>query len=369
MLRFPFPYQIFMEKEKIYPCLLLLNDIHVSKDHIPEFMSNWQEALDVCRKLGIREIALGGDLFLSRAAQTLDVLLAVHDALLLAADDGIHITMINGNHDKVNQENARGYCHVFDQHPNVVVADDSISLPCPDRQRFVLHMLAYFPENGSFTERLEAVKNSMANPGKLNYLYIHEGINGALSQPSDNELPVNIFNEFDRVFVGHYHNRCLIPGTRIEYIGSSRQHNFGEDEEKGYTVLYNDGTHEFVKNRVNTRYRTLDVPAEKAGLHLTDELDEIRAEGRYKVRVRIHGCSSQLPNIDKRALFEAGASKVELVAEEKVVTALPESDLLERYDREKISKSYLEFCRLRTIDDPEYGLMYLSQIDGISCGN
>ena len=226
MLRFPFLHHMIMPKEKNYPCLLLLNDIHVSKDNIPEFTVNWREALDICRTMDIRDIALGGDLFLSRAAQTLDVLLAVHDALLLAAEYGMRVTMINGNHDKVNQESPRGYCHIFDQHDNVLVADDYIALPCPDGQRFILHMVAYFPENGSFPEKLERVR---LDPERLNYLYIHEGINGALSQPSDNELPVHLFEAFDKVFVGHYHNRCIIPRTRIEYIGSSRQHNFGED--------------------------------------------------------------------------------------------------------------------------------------------
>lgn len=58
-----------------------MNDIHVSKDNIPAFQANWQEAVEICRKWGISEIAVGGDLFFSRAAQTLDVLLAVHDAL------------------------------------------------------------------------------------------------------------------------------------------------------------------------------------------------------------------------------------------------------------------------------------------------
>ena len=112
-----------------YPCLLLLNDIHVSKDNIPAFKANWQEALDICRKMDVKEIAVGGDLFFARAAQTLDVLLAVHDALLTAAEHGIHITLAEGNHDKVNQEAERGYCHVFDQHPNVLVCDEFVSLP------------------------------------------------------------------------------------------------------------------------------------------------------------------------------------------------------------------------------------------------
>lgn len=349
-----------------YPCLLLLNDIHVSKDNIPEFTANWREALDICRKMDIRDIALGGDLFLSRAAQTLDVLLAVHDALLLAAEYGMRVTMINGNHDKVNQESPRGYCHIFDQHDNVLVADDYIALPCPDGQRFILHMVAYFPENGSFPEKLERVR---LDPERLNYLYIHEGINGALAQPSEKELPAKIFEAFDKVFVGHYHNRCIIPKTHIEYIGSSRQHNFGEDEEKGYTVIYTDGTHEFIKNKVNTRYKVLDVSAERADLHLMDELREIDADGRYKVKVRVHAPQAAMKSVNKAALLEAGATKVELIADDEEMLESVSSSLFEKFDSRRIRETYEEFCREKQIEDVAVGLEYLSKIENAPCGN
>lgn len=357
-----------MPKEH-FPCLLLLNDIHISKDNILEFTANWQEALDICHRMDVHEIALGGDLFLSRAAQSLDVLLAVHDALLSAAESGIRVVMAEGNHDKVDQEDPRGYCHVFDQHPNVLVADDYLSLPAPEGQHFILHLISYFPEDGSFCDKLETVKKNALQPEKLNFLYIHEGINGALSQPGDKELPANIFGDFDKVFVGHYHNRTIIPCTRIEYIGSSRQHNFGEDEEKGYTVLYNDGEHEFIRNQVNTRYRTLDVPLEEAGIHLADQLEEIRAEGRYKVRVRVHCLPEQVAGVDRMKLLEAGASKVEITTAESHPTKITSTELFERYDKGKIRESYEEFCRERRIEDPELGIIYLSQIDGTTCGD
>ena len=103
----------------VYPCMLLLNDIHISKDNIPEFQLNWSEALSVCDQQEIKEITIGGDLFMSRSAQTLDVLLVVHDAFVEAEKRNIKITLANGNHDKVNQESIRGYCHVFDQHKNM----------------------------------------------------------------------------------------------------------------------------------------------------------------------------------------------------------------------------------------------------------
>ena len=351
-----------------YPCLLLLNDIHISKDNIPAFKANWQEAIDICRKMDVKEIAIGGDLFFSRAAQTLDVLLAVHDALLTAAEHGIHVTIAEGNHDKVNQENERGYCHVFDQHSNVLVCDEYVSLPLGDDCRFVLHMMGYFPEDGSFCTRLDRLKEEALDPKRLNFLYIHEGINGALAQPNDKELPAKIFEEFDKVFVGHYHNRTIIDKTRIEYIGSSRQHNFGEDEEKGYTVIYTDGSHEFIKNQANTRYRVIDVAAERAGLHLMDELREIDADGRYKVKVRVHAPQAAMKSVDKAALLDAGATKVELIADEEEMLEVAASSLFEKFDSHRIRETYEEFCREKQIDDVAIGLEYLSKIEG-QCGN
>ena len=351
-----------------YPCLLLLNDIHISKDNIPAFKANWQEAIDICRKMDVKEIAIGGDLFFSRAAQTLDVLLAVHDALLTAAEHGIHVTIAEGNHDKVNQENERGYCHVFDQHSNVLVCDEYVSLPLGDDCRFVLHMMGYFPEDGSFCTRLDRLKEEALDPKRLNFLYIHEGINGALAQPNDKELPAKIFEEFDKVIVGHYHNRTIIDKTRIEYIGSSRQHNFGEDEEKGYTVIYTDGSHEFIKNQANTRYRVIDVAAERAGLHLMDELREIDADGRYKVKVRVHAPQAAMKSVDKAALLDAGATKVELIADDEEMLEVAASSLFEKFDSHRIRETYEEFCREKQIDDVAIGLEYLSKIEG-QCGN
>lgn len=351
-----------------YPCLLLLNDIHISKDNIPAFKANWQEAIDICRKMDVKEIAIGGDLFFSRAAQTLDVLLAVHDALLTAAEHGIHVTIAEGNHDKVNQENERGYCHVFDQHSNVLVCDEYVSLPLGDDCRFVLHMMGYFPEDGSFCTRLDRLKEEALDPKRLNFLYIHEGINGALAQPNDKELPAKIFEDFDKVFVGHYHNRTIIDKTRIEYIGSSRQHNFGEDEEKGYTVIYTDGSHEFIKNQANTRYRVIDVAAERAGLHLMDELREIDADGRYKVKVRVHAPQAAMKSVDKAALLDAGATKVELIADDEEMLEVAASSFFEKFDSHRIRETYEEFCREKQIDDVAIGLEYLSKIEG-QCGN
>lgn len=347
----------------VYPCMLLLNDIHISKDNIPEFQLNWSEALSVCDQQEIKEITIGGDLFMSRSAQTLDVLLVVHDAFVEAEKRNIKITLANGNHDKVNQESIRGYCHVFDQHKNVDVVDDLFIIE--EYEGFDLFVMAYFPENGSFIERLqEIIDNELSiSHTRQNILYIHEGINGALSQSSEKEVPANIFKPFDKVLVGHYHNRTKIKGTNIEYIGSSRQHNFGEDEEKGYTILYSDGSHKFVKNEVNVRYKVIDIPFEKINIHLFDLLNEAKADGRYKTKVRIHCLTSQASSINKQKLIESGANKVEIITEDIEEVNVSRSSLFEKFDNNQIKKTYEDFCEEKEIADASLGLSYLSKID------
>lgn len=344
--------------------MLLLNDIHISKDNIPDFFLNWNEALSVCKRMGIQTIVLGGDLFFSRSSQTLDVLLAVHDALLAARSMNMDVILANGNHDLVNQEAVRGYCHVFDQHDNVLVIDEYHTLSNPEWS-FTLHVIPYFPEDGSFMEKLDEVILNEVSTGKLNYLYIHEGVNGALSRPAQNELPANIFGDFDKVFAGHYHNRCKVA-PNIEYIGSARQHNFGEDEEKGYTVLYADGTTEFIKNRANQRYMVLDVPDDKVGIHLRDQLEELREDGRYKVKVRVHSSPAGAAAIDRNKLLEAGAGKVEIVTEGAQAIQAADSGVLEKFDGGKIRDNYRRFCTEKGISE-ELGLFYLKS--DTLCGN
>lgn len=339
--------------------ILLLNDIHISKDNIPEFIANWNEALAICTQRGISEIAVGGDLFLSRVAQTLDVLLAVHDALLFAASSGINVTLAEGNHDKVNQEDIRGYCHVFDRHPGVTVVDDFLTLENPDWD-FVLHVMSYFPENGSFTGRLQALSAGSPVQGKLNYLYVHQGINGALANPAEDELPAHLFEPFDKVFAGHYHNRTKIDETEIEYIGSSRQFNFGEDIDKGYTVVYSDGSYEFVRNEVNVRYHVIETAAEKVGIHLFDLIDEMKADRRNRIKVKVSGKSTD--TIDKQRILDAGANKVEVIAEDVQVIEAPEAGVLEKFDNRRIRESYEDFCAQKSIGDVSLGLSYLSKI-------
>lgn len=342
-------------------CALLINDIHVSKDNIAEFNKNWDEALETCKAYDTEYIIVGGDMWLSRSAQTLSTLMAVKNAILKATRQyNLYVIIAEGNHCKVNQEDVEGYSHIFYDYEAVEVVNDYTAVELSDQAS--LWVMSYFPENGSFIEKLNDVRNHL-NDNKKNILYIHEGIKGGLSTPSEDELPSNIFGDFHKTLVGHYHDRKTLPGkNHIEYIGASRQHNFGEDEEKGYTILFDDGTTEFVKNEVNIRYKVIDVDLADMDDDFMQRLAEIKSDERYKVKVRIKCDSTKAPSVDKQKLADVGANKIELVTEQTEITHSEQQSLTKKFDKSGIKEEYTNFCSQKSIDN-QLGLTYLDKLN------
>jgi exonuclease SbcD len=333
--------------------------VHISKDNISEFHNNWSEALRICRNEEITDLIIGGDLWQSRSSQTLSTLLAVRDAFITANHAGIDVTLAEGNHCKVDQESIYGYSHVYDQYPGIFVIDD---VKCYTYDNVSLYIMSYFPENGSFKERLNSVVKKLDNL-RYNILYAHQGINGALSVSNDNELSPAIFKDFDKVLVGHYHGRCHIANTNIEYIGSSRQHNFGEDEEKGYTLLYSDGSTKFIKNNVNIRYKVFELTPTQINNELLSEITAISENNQYLIKTKINCHAEEASSINKTQLLDAGVSKVEIITNEINIDTCVTTSLETKFDKTGIKKEYTGFCEQKEISDVELGLKYLDKIN------
>ena len=340
---------------------LLINDIHISKDNIAEFNKNWDEALMVCQREGISDIIVGGDMFTERSSQTLAVLLAVKGALDRAVSKGLVVTIAEGNHDIVDKEAFEGYNHLWKGQRYIDVIDTYRIIEWEDCD-FVLAVMSYFPENGSFLDWLdrmrdEAILKHGVRSEQDIILYIHEGVHGALGNfEIDGELPQEPLLDYKAVLCGHYHNRIHIKGTNIQYIGSSRQHNFGEDEEKGYTILYSDGSTEFVKNQVNQRYKTVEVDFDDVAkldmYFVNDTMDN------YKVCVKVRCTDKQSKAFDKQQLLDYGFNKVEMVLAAPVEKEVAAMGIEEKFDKQGIKKEYQNFCNEQEIDS-ELGIKYL----------
>jgi len=347
-----------MSKTKT-PIALCINDWHIGKETIADSIENWEEAIDFANKYRVHSLLIGGDVFLSRVSQSLPVLRAVQDSLRNAVASGLQVIAAPGNHDKVSLEETYSYCHVFEDITGYSVVNEHKVVYFND---VAIHMMSYFPETGSFKKRLESIE---LIEDKKNILYCHQGINGALGhsdETNNKELPTHIFERFDTVLVAHYHNRVHLKGTNIYYVGSSRQHNHGEDTEKGYTLIYSDGSHEYLQNNVNTKYITFEERYEDIDKSTFASITEAKEEN-YRVRVRILCKSNQKKLINKRDFMNAGASKVEVVEDKIDGEEATQVSASVRYNKNGIKTSYEAFYEESGGEDPDFGLKYLDQIN------
>lgn len=338
------------------PIALLMSDLHINSDNIVEFNKNWKEALEICHQKKIKELVIGGDVFTSRASQTLWVLLAVKDALVMATSQGLDVTLANGNHCKPDAKSMYGYCHLYDTIEGVEVVNDYTILDFDTD--FCLAVVSYFPEMNGFEKVLDNIKNHVKKLGygiENTILYVHEGIHGGIGDfDVPGECPQEWFEGFMAVWAGHYHDPKRIKKTNIEYLGASKQATFGESEVKGYTILYSDGSKEFVQNEVNTRYRTIEADYD-------DDL-QLDDDPRYKTRLKLSCTDAQAKTVDKDKLIAMGFNKIELKTEKVRAVEVKETDLDQRFDKVGIKKEYKRFCNTKEIE-PDLGLKYLDKLN------
>lgn len=339
------------------PVALLMNDLHISKDNILEFEKNWDEALSVCSKYCVDKIFIGGDVFTTRNVQHLTPIKTVMHCLEKASTKGIETTIAFGNHDCPIYGEKDSWCDIFVHIPGVAIINDFEIFDFVGSDK-VLVMVSYFPEETMMVNKLKEVDKCLTKRGYTPseaILYIHSGVHGALGDfDVPNEMPQEPLLKYHRVLCAHYHNRTVIADTRIEYIGSSRAHTFGEDENKGYTVLYGDGSISFVQNEVNTRYVTEDVTLKSlSGWKNT-------YDGRYKIRLKIHCTSAEADTVDKDELFSRGVNKIEFVTEKLQSIETSQTELEEKFDNKNLKVEYKSFCKEKDIDS-RFGIDYLNK--------
>lgn len=333
------------------PIALLINDLHITKDNTLEYEKNWNEALRICEKYSITKMFVGGDVFTTRSAQSLYPMLMVGQCFHKAVNCGVEVNVAFGNHD----------CPVYGESHNwLELYSDVVNVGKTwlfyETGEKVLAMCSYYPEETMMPDLLKELDDWLDQNG-YSYsdvvVYLHSGVHGALGDfDVPNEIPQNLLTKYFRVLCAHYHSRTTIKDTNIEYIGSSRAHNFGEDDQKGYTLLYPNGETLFIQNETNIRYATDDVNL--------DELDAWRKtyDDRYKVRLRIHCNASEVEAIDREDLIERGADKIEFITEKIQAIKVEQSKIEEAFDNKNLQFEYKSFCKEKDIDS-RFGIDYL----------
>jgi len=336
---------------------VFIKDSHLTEDTIDQNKSIYQQALNLCTKHKC-PLFNAGDVFTERKSQPLVLLNAFEDILESYQYAGVRIHLIPGNHDKVDQEDERSYINAFKNYPNLHLYQRETSLEFANN--VVVHFIPYFKENGSYLERLESLKRV---EGKFNLCLTHIAVESVRNNDGtlvQNQIKKELFEKFDLTMVGHYHDESWI-GDKIWYFPGCKQKNFGENNRKGFVLLYNDGSYDFIKSQfqeyIQVKLDILDVE----GIKKAQEKYQYSTE---KVKFVFKGDKAELMHVDK-AKFESLGINVDF--EKDSAVPLNADDLVQKanhlsFNRGNIFEAFDTFCETKHIEDNSIGKTYLEKI-------
>lgn len=217
------------------PIAVLISDIHYNINTLQLADASMRQAVAKANSLGVRLI-VAGDLHDTKANLRAECVNAMIATFRLSS---IKPIIMVGNHDKINEKSEDHSLQFLNRSALLIDSWDCYKN---------LHFIPYYADSN---ELRAAIKYE--EPEKSNILIMHQGIQG--SHSGDYIQDKNALQKEDvaglRVISGHYHRRQTLElpdGGKWDYIGNPYTLGFGEanDPEKGFQVLMDDGSLEFV---------------------------------------------------------------------------------------------------------------------------
>ena len=351
-----------MSKKKIEidkkPIGIVITDTHLSIDNIDKNISIWNQAIDYAVQYKV-PIFHAGDFFKDTKGQPEHLLNTLLDIKHKCKENNIKVYAIAGNHDKQSRDSERSYLDVYHE-------DDVFEVIRKySRVAGNIFMLPYFKENGEkYLKYLNAIKEMIKKDNVKNPILItHIAVSGVRN--NDNSEVINLlqremFDCFEVVLCGHYHDKSIV-GSNIYYIGSTLQHNYGENDDKGIVLLYNDGTFEYLETKF-PKYIKIEISVDELNLKLINELEKERIETGDDIRLIIKGEKSKIQSIKKSLFSDTGLSvKTEINEIQEQILKAETQDSIVSFDSGKIKEYFFTFCMDNEFDLVE-GEKYLSVI-------
>lgn len=350
------------------PLGIFSSDWHLDKENIEIKLNIVEQLLMAAQQLNLKSIYCLGDIFEERKAQPLINLNGFDKILNLFEKYNKNLIAIPGNHDKVSYLSEDSYLDQYRYHPNFVLIKDSNSFIIDNN--FILHLVPYFDEKeGLYLKYLKKsldkikyynegndIKKGNKIPEYKHILLTHISISGVKNNDRnvvDNEIKQSLFKDFNLVLVGHYHDRSNI-GFNIKYIGSLNQSNFGEDYNKGYTILYDDLSLEdkilnfkkYIKININLK--------ENTSTQIENLFNQYK-NSEDKIRFEFIGTKEELSSLNDNKFKLSGIDikKKQLEIEENIIEASKGQFI--SFTKNDILNEFTEFCKLKEIKDFKYG--------------
>ena len=323
------------------PVFTMSTDWHLKEDNIEAIKDLAHQLCKLTLKLGLKETFCLGDILDSRIAQKQVVLKALEAILDIFRDYDVKLHLIPGNHDKSVYSSKDSFLDVFKHHPSAIIYRQYTQI---NRGRYHIHMMPYFEEK-VWIKEFKGI-TPISDGGRADVLLTHMAVKGSRNNDGsivDCKLTPSYLKLWGRVYLGHYHDRQQI-GKNIFHIPSIQQNNFGEDEHKGFTVFYQDGSHKLIKSDFQA-YKCLKLDINDMSHKEIEELAKEHSTSSDRIRFEFLGDTSSLKSIDKVGIESLGIEvKTKSKEIEDTIKFVEEEDMV-TLNKDSIMEEFKGYCK------------------------
>lgn len=325
------------------PIAIISTDRHLKDSNAIGLIDLAEQEIALAGRLGIKQIIWLGDMFDSRIGQRQELLTCMSEMIDMYASAGLQIMCIPGNHDKTDYTLDDSFLSTYRYHPGFTLFEEPRVVTFEGVE---MHFVPFY-EQETWVERFKWLPKPL---NKNSVLFSHTAVSGSINNDGkvvENKISLKMFSGYGKVFLGHYHN-AQQPGRNVFHLPSVQQNNFGEDEDKGFTVLYDDLSFELVKSHF-TPYRTIRLNiAALSPEEVVDASKKINTDDQH-LRVTLIGDQQSVKSINKKLFTDRGAvvevkyTDVEVgpeAEEERVVRKLSGTDIAEKFKEFCSEKGY-----------------------------
>lgn len=318
------------------------NDIHLGVGNCQEVLLSTKQMVNYLVNNDIDVLINNGDFFHSRSNQTQEVLTTANEILKVINDAGVRHIINIGNHDRQSYFKSESFLDSFRFHPGVEIYDGCITKL--DIKGTSVSLSPFF-DDSILVPMLNEVEGG-------DILLGHWEMQGSthLGKTSDKStITPKTLKKFKKVYLGHFHNHQEIT-KNIVHLPSLRQSSFGEDDNKGFSVIYDDLTYSIVPG-VFKKFTKLVLDIDKVSNDEIKSLILLHRDSNDSIRFEFIGEETKLKSLDKEQFLGTGID-IKLKFEKKYKTEESEKPvLIKKFDKEQIESSFKEFCE-------EKGYMY-----------
>jgi len=346
------------------PIATFSTDWHIKDDNANQIIDLVIQQCKLNKKLGVKYIICLGDVFTAKikaghniwnTKSLTQIEIETFDNILtIIKKNKQTLISIVGNHDKSDGDKEYSFLNQFRHHPNFHLISGNREYDIVEGVR--LNFISYFKDE----VWLQQFKQLSLLKDGINILCSHRAFNGSVNNDGskvEETISPKVVSDYKSVFLGHYHNQSKV-GSNIFHLPSIQQNNFGEDEEKGFTVLYDDGSHELVKSSFKPFIKVKIDVNKTSKEEINNYINEYQKQSENAhIRFILEGNEEILKSINKEKFLQAG---IDVKTKSCEIGVIEDFDTVEitKYNDENIIEEFEMFCEEKGLDFNE-GVKYL----------